>query len=124
MTLINLDEKELSAEGRGEHWAVFKAYKGTPVHQAIRTAIEDAIPASEDGSIFSAQMGSAVLGRVNIQSLPGGENLSYEATGSLFGMVLWNHLALHQDTWVLGGRFEDIRGNDQNITYFRKIKST
>lgn len=120
MTLLDLNQKELPEEGQKDHWSVFRAYKGTPVHLALLEQIEEAIAHLGEDSIFSAQLGKQVLAGFDLDSITGTERLHGDDLGTLFGMVLWNHLALRSDTWILSGRFEDIRGNQNNMTYFRQ----
>ena len=122
MTLIDINKRELAAEGQKEHWALFRAYKNTQVHRSISAKIDELLPTKEDGTVFSGQFGSSVLGEIDFDHVPGAENLSREDIGSLFGMVLWNHLAEAEEHWVLSGKYKDPYRETSTTTYFRLVQ--
>jgi hypothetical protein len=92
--------------GVGDHWEMFRQVRledrlFPPLADAITRAVEDAVRQSVSATIDSRRLGAEILTNIGStwhalfsRCFPGFPN---GADSRVFGMTLWNHLALRQN---------------------------
>ena len=116
MPLYSLDEVKQPSIGRQQHWNLFLAFQGSPLHAAIVTELRPYLDAK---GVDSAIVGSKVLSAIETREPQLLQTCDQEDAGGLFGMILWNQLAERSERWYFYPKATS--GEEPGGTmYFRK----
>jgi len=100
MTLLSLEGQVQNEVGRREYWRRFESFAGSPLYDIFVAEIEAAITQNVHGSVVdSRQQTREVLTRLEITHPDLLRNWDNEELAGLFGMTMWNVIALHPDDW-------------------------
>ena len=116
MTLYSLDGIAQPPIGRQQHWDLFRAFQGSPLHEAIVAELQ---PHSSAQGIDSTVVGSKVLAAIEGRESQLLLVLDADEVGGLFGMILWNQLVERPESWYFYPKAtsgEELGGT----MYFRK----
>ena len=123
MTLINIQGTISSPTGVTKHWTLYELYKKTTLVKTIRRAIDQHLSMNPGKPINAGRFGSQLLKEIDLKSFQDSTNLAPQSLGSLFGMVLYNHLSTKDDVWY----FRRVKRNPQaraSMTYFQAVGSS
>jgi hypothetical protein len=116
MTLYSLDGIVQPPIGRQQHWDLFRAFQGSPLHLAIVAELQ---PYLNDQGIDSTLVGSEVLAAIERREPQLLQTPDSDEVGGLFGMILWNQLVERPEPWYFYPKAtsgEELGGT----MYFRK----
>ena len=101
MTLCSLDEAKQLPIGKQEHWQLFRAFQGTPLHAGM---LDELIPLLDAPALDSSILGTEVLSAIEAREPHSIQDWDPDALGGLFGMTLWNRLAQSTESWYFYGK--------------------
>ena len=97
MTLYSIEGKQQEEIGKKEHWNEFKKFQGSQLHKKFKYEISQLIGNSE--KINSSHAGKHILAKLSMGTPAILKPYHQTQIGGLFGMTLWNWLAVHKDKW-------------------------
>ena len=116
MPLYSLDEVKQPPIGQQQHWNLFLAFQGSPLHAALVTEL---LPYLDASAVDSSIVGSKVLAAIEAREPQVLQACGQEEVGGLFGMILWNQLAEGSERWYFYPKATS--GEEPGGTmYFRK----
>jgi len=123
MTLISIQGTISNPTGVRKHWKLYELYHKTTLVKTIRKAIDQHLSMNPGKAINAGKFGAQMLKGIDLKSIQDSENLPPQSLGSLFGMVLWNHLSTKDEVWF----FRRVKKNPQaraSMTYFQAVGSS
>ncbi|MCK4620602.1 MAG: hypothetical protein KAT62_00145 [Desulfuromonadales bacterium] len=116
MPLFDINGKKQNAIGKKEHWDLFKANQGSPVHSLLKG--ESVKHLQSDDYIHSGQLGSKILSNTNdaIKCLP--SEIPENLLGSFWGLTLWNAAATGEENWTFSR--EKLQQSGKTVTHYFK----
>ena len=122
MSLLSLDGMPQAPIGRKSHWLTFGRFQGSALHTAIWVQIERE---AKKGYVHSGHLGAKHLSELRNTGSVALAAWAPESVGPLFGMSVWNFLALTPADEVWYFKTEPSDEHSLGATeYFRRPSSS
>jgi hypothetical protein len=120
MSLYSIEDKKQNPIGTRPHWNLFKTVQDSPLHLLIKQAIEERMKA--ETTINSRLFGKKLLEAEQDTLQEYCAAFSKEQISSLYGMILWNTLANHEEKWQFCKQEKSSPEAGSAVLYFRNTQ--
>jgi hypothetical protein len=120
MSLYSVEDKMQKAIGIRPYWKLFKTIQGSPLHLLIKHSIEERMQSEK--TINSRLFGKQLLEEEQDKLKEYCTTFSKQQISSLYGMILWNTLANHEEKWRFYKEPKSSPEASSAVLYFRQTQ--